>query len=71
MHQDYLRSTINNNLCSPTLGFDEKSKERGFVWRMKDQKTGFQPAGEVEQTTVQSHSLRNILPSPFKFLMHL
>ena len=58
MHLDYLRSTINSNLCSPTLGFDEKSKERGFVWRMKDQKTVFQPAGDVEQKTVQVLTIR-------------
>ena len=45
MHLDHLRTTINTNLCSPIVGFDEESKERGFVWRVKDQKTVIQPAG--------------------------
>ena len=53
MNLDHLKSTINTNLCSPTLGFEEESKERGFVWRVKDQKTVIQPAGGVQQKTVQ------------------
>jgi hypothetical protein len=55
MHQDHLQTT---NLCSPTVGFDEESKERGFVWRVKDQKTVIQPADGVKQKTVQVLTIR-------------
>ena len=48
-----LRDTINTKLCSPILGFEEESKERGFVWRMKDQKTVIQLPGGLKQMTVQ------------------
>ena len=39
MQMDHLRTTINTHLCCPTVGFEEESKERGFLWRMKDQNT--------------------------------
>ena len=58
MHLDHLRSTIDTNLCSPTLGFDEESKERGLVWRVKDQKTVIQSADGVKQKTVQVLTIR-------------
>jgi hypothetical protein len=53
MQMDNLRATINTNLCSPIVGFEEESKERGFVWRMKDPKTGIQLPDGVKQMTVQ------------------
>ena len=58
MNLDHLRTTINTNLCSPILGFDEEIKERGFVWRVKDQKTVIQPAGGAKQKTVQVLTIR-------------
>ena len=53
MQMDNLRATINTHLWSPILGFEVESKEIGFVWRMKDQKTVIQLPGGLKQMTVQ------------------
>ena len=54
MQMDSMRATINSGqLCSPIVGFEEESKERGFVWKMKDQKTGIQLPDGIQQMTVQ------------------
>ena len=63
MQMDHLRTTINTHLCSPNVGFEEESKERGFLWRMKDQKAVIQLPAGLTQKMVQVLTIKGEIVS--------